>query len=513
MGGKRLAINFIANAVAFAVQFGINFILTPFIVKSLGSEAYGFVQLSNNIIGYINIITVALNSMSGRFICIEMSRKNAEKAKEYFNSVLIANTVLAVLLAVPSALLVIFANTVMNVPSDLLSDVQVTFAFAMIAMEVQLIFNVFSTVFYATNRVDLQAKRNIEGNILRAGVLVVLFMSFAAHVWYVTATMLVVEIYLGLFNIRYTRTLAPELTVSAKTFRWSAVRKLLSSGIWNSVNQLSVVLLTTLDIYLVNIFIGAQAAGQYSLAKTLPNFLQSFVGTLVSVFIPEFTILYAQHRKKDLLNSIDFSVKVMGYLMTLPIGFLIVFGEDFFRLWVPTQDALLLQGLSLLTIIPMIVTGSINTIYNVYTVTNKLRTPALVWVVFGVLNVATVIGLFEFTNLGIWSVPIAAFAWGLFRNLTFTPMYAAHCLGVRWYTFYKAIVRGMLCAMTMVVVSFAYSLLFPTDSWVMLIIAAAICALVSGIANFFLVFNASERTKMLNLVRNKFKGKAQAINS
>ena len=87
MGGKRLAINMIANIVAFVVQFGINFLLTPYIVHTLGSEAYGFVQLSNNIISWVGILTVALNSMSGRFICIEINRQNTKKAKEYFNSV------------------------------------------------------------------------------------------------------------------------------------------------------------------------------------------------------------------------------------------------------------------------------------------------------------------------------------------------------------------------------------------------------------------------------------------
>lgn len=107
MSSKRLAINMIANIVAFVVQFGINFVLTPYIVRTLGSEAYGFVQLSNNVISWISILTVALNSMSGRFICIEINRQNTEKAKEYFNSVLVANTVLAAVLMVPSVLLVI----------------------------------------------------------------------------------------------------------------------------------------------------------------------------------------------------------------------------------------------------------------------------------------------------------------------------------------------------------------------------------------------------------------------
>lgn len=504
MGGKRLVVNMIANIVAFIVQFGINFVLTPYIVRTLGSEAYGFIQLSNNVISWITILTVALNSMSGRFICIEINRQNTEKAKEYFNSVLIANTVLALVLMIPSILLVVFANKVMNVPAHLLSDVQIMFAFALIGMEVQLLLNVFATVYYTTNRVDIQAKRNIEGNILRAVVLVSLFASLPARMWYVTGTMMLVYLYLGLADVYYTKKLTPQLTIDTHYFSSGTVKELLSSGVWNSVNQLSMVLLTSLDIYLMNVLVGAKAAGEYSMAKTLPNFIQSFVGVMVSVFIPQFTILYAQKKKRALLENINFSVKVMGYVMAFPIGFLIIFAPDFFRLWVPGQNIAVLQGMSLLTIIPMIVTGSINTIYNVYTVTNKLKIPAIVWVVFGFLQVLTVIVLAQFTPLGIWSVPLSSFVWGLFRNLTFTPVYAAHCLEVHWSTFYKAIIRGCLCTAVMVAVSVVYQYILPSNSWILLVVAGVACCVIGGTINLFVVFNTTERSKLGQLLFTKF---------
>lgn len=172
MGNKRLAINLFSNLIAFGVQFGISFILTPYLINSLGSEAYGFVPLANNFIGYINIITIALNSMASRFLTIEMSRGNTHQAQVYFNSVLMANTILAVVLAVPSFFFVLFIDRCMNVPAHLLTDVQMTFAYALLAMEVSLVFSVYGEVFYIKNRLDLSARRNIEANVLRAVVLI-----------------------------------------------------------------------------------------------------------------------------------------------------------------------------------------------------------------------------------------------------------------------------------------------------------------------------------------------------
>ena len=505
MEKRRLAINMIANVIAFGVQFGINFVLTPYIINTLGSEAYSFVPLANNFIGYVNIITVALNSMSSRFLTIEMSRGNTGQAQVYFNSVLMANTVLAAILAVPSVLLVLFVDRVMNVPAGLLQDVQLTFAYALLGMEISLVLSVFGTVFYVKNRLDLSAKRNIEGNVLRAVILVVLFAVFRPKIWFVTGTMMIVTIYLACANIHYTHKLTPEFRIDRTKFSGKAVKTLLSSGVWNSVNQLSVVLLTTLDIYLANVFIGAQASGEYSIVKTVPNFIQSLVGVLVGVFIPQFTIHYARKEKRELLGSIDFSIKVMGYVMMIPLGFLMVFGVDFFHVWVPSQDAQLLQGLSILTLVPMVVTCSINTIFNVYTVTNKLKVPALAWVVFGVAYVLSVIVLLRFTDMGIWAIPVASMVWGLIRNLTFTPMYAAQCLQLPWHTFYKAIIRGCLCVVTVLVVCFAYHAVLPADSWLLLIVAAGVCAMVSGAVNLFVVFNSAERCRLFRLVTGKLR--------
>lgn len=500
---KRLAVNMVANVLAFGVQFGVSFVLTPYIIRTLGAEAYGFVPLANNFIGYTNIITVALNSMASRFISIEVNRGDLKKANVYFNSVLVANIILALILLVPAVAIVLFLNDFLSVPAGLLGDVQATFAFVFASLELSLVLSVFGCVYFIRNRLDLSAKRNIEGNLIRALVLIGLFTVLQPKIYYVTATMLIVYVYLCVTNVHYTRKLLPELRLNRRMFQWKAVKELLGSGVWNSVNELSVVLLTTLDLLLMNMFVGAQAAGEYSLVKILPTFIQSIVGVMVSVFIPQFTIYYAKRQHEKLMDSIMFSVKVMGAVLTIPIGYLIVFGADFYRVWVPGQNAELLQGLSVLTLIPMVVTGSVNTIFNVYTVTNKLKVPALVWVVLGVINVLLVIGLLKFTSLGIWTIPIVSLIMGLARNLTFTPMYAAHCLSVPWYTFYKSIARGCLCVCSVMAIGVLYRMVHVPTGWFGLIVAAIVCGCVALGANLFIAFDRADRAEFFGLVRSK----------
>ena len=80
---KQMIVNLFANVIAFGVQFGVNFFLTPYIINSLGSEAYSFIPLTNNIVGYTTIITAAFYSMTGRFIAIAINKGDVLKAEIY----------------------------------------------------------------------------------------------------------------------------------------------------------------------------------------------------------------------------------------------------------------------------------------------------------------------------------------------------------------------------------------------------------------------------------------------
>ncbi|PWG64448.1 oligosaccharide flippase family protein [Bifidobacterium callitrichidarum] len=494
---KQLAINMVANIVAFCVQFGVNFFLTPYIVKQLGSEAYGFVTLSFNIAGFASIITTAFDSMVARFVLMEDTKGNNDVATKYFNSALIADTVLAIILSIPFGLVVFFASDLLSIPVRLIADVQLAFAFAFLGTLINLVFASFGCVYYVKNRLDLEARRNIEGNIIRAIALIALFVLLPAKIYFITGTVLIVTIYNCAANLHYKRKLMPEIKINAQSFSFQSIKKLLSSGIWNSVNSLSTTLLNTLDVLITNLFLGAATSGIYALVKTVPNFLNQLIAILVKVFVPNINILYAQGKKDELLKEVLFSVRVMGFLATIPIGFLMVFGDGFFEAWVPTQDNKLLQSLSLLTLFPLIASSIISVIVNVYITTNKLRVPALVLLGVGIINLALVVTLLTFTDLGVWTVPIVGMTTQLLYYVGFQPIYAARCLNLPWHTFYKAIALSSACTITMVAACLLYRSVFEVHGWIQLIIAGMVCSVIALAINFFVIFNRSERASVL----------------
>ena len=172
---KRLSINIIAQFVSFLVQFAISFLMTPFIVKKLGAEAYGFIGLSNNFISYAQILTVALNSMAGRFIAVEYHKGNLVGAQKYYASVFYANIIVSTFIGIIAIICSFYLEYFVNIPVQLIFDVKVLFILLIGNFLISLIFSVYNVATFIKNRLDYVAVRSIVANVIRACVLVVAF--------------------------------------------------------------------------------------------------------------------------------------------------------------------------------------------------------------------------------------------------------------------------------------------------------------------------------------------------
>ncbi|MCK2016876.1 oligosaccharide flippase family protein [Peribacillus frigoritolerans] len=498
-----MLVNVLSTTLAFVINIGITFILTPYIVTKLGSEAYSFISISNTFISIASIVTIALNSMASRFISIEINANRFEKANEYYSSVFIANIALTSALSIPSVVCVIFLNYILNIPSEILTDVRLTFIFVFINILVSVVGNVFAVATFAKNRLDLSSIRLIEGNLIRGIVTIGLFLFFEPRIYFVTLTTLIVSVFTIISNIHYTKKLLPEIKLSIQKFSLQAIKTLLSSGIWNSLNQLSNVLLSQLDLLIANILVGAVAGGQYAIANTISSFMLTFISMLTSVFIPKFTILYAKNNNLGLVSSITSSMKILAIIITLPIGFLLVFGDVFFGLWIPGENIPFIHLLSQITLISLIISVSGNMIFNIYTITNNLKIPALFMLVSGIFKTLLISIILIIGNVGVVIIPVVSAIVNIVTYFTFMPIYASKCLNVEKGTLYSPIIKSMFCTLTMVVICILTKKIFDVSTWIQLFIAAGACAVIALAINFLLIFSKKERKDMIHqLVKN-----------
>lgn len=500
---KQLFINLLSNTLNLIAGLCISFFFTPYLIRTVGRDAFGFVPLANDFVNYISIVVGAFNSMAGLFITIKIHQQDSAGANAYFSTVFYTNIGLAALVGIFSVPMVYFLEQLIHIPPESLASIKLLFGLSIAAFVVGLGTSVFGVAAFCQNRLDISSGINIGSTVLKVSLLIILYSLLTPNIAYIGIVTMVMTLFIACANFVVTRKLLPHIHFRRALFDRSIVKKLVDSGVWNSVTQLSALLLDGLDLLIANIFIGPTAMSYLAIAKTIPTAIRSLISALVGAFMPQFTILYAKKDQAGLLKEIKFSIKLLGMIISIPVAGLVAYGDVFFPLWLPGQDVMLLQLLSIITLGVLFVSGSINSLYNVFTVTNKLRVPAIVLLITGLVNVSVVFLLLKTTDLGVYAIAGVSTILGIIRNLAFTPVYAARCLQIKWDQFYPDIFKGMLSICIITALLFGIKSIFIIQNWLSLFFCTALGGMMGLVINAFIILNKKERRLLVNFFISK----------
>lgn len=498
---RKLALNMAFTIIGFAINTCITFFLSPFIVGHLGRAAYGFIGLSGSLLSYTSLITVALNAMAGRFISLSYMRGDVKSANQYFSSVFFSNMVFAGIILLLSIFLLIYIDSIFDVPANLLFDVRLLFFLLVIQSVISLVMNQFGIATFIRNKLYLGSIRSIIGSFLSAAILFLTYGLLTPHIWYTGLSGLAITIYTVCWNVKFRNNLTPDLRINIQSFEFKKVIELIKSGAWNIINRLSNILSQGFDLVFANIFVGAAAMGTFSLSKTLSMMTLSLMGQISGNFSPQLTNLYAAGRIDLVVHELKKSIRVISCFSTPILCSLYLFSGDFFRVWLPGQNWKELWLLATLGFIASPFTLPQEALWNVFTITNKLKYSSLTLLVESICVFSSVLLMMNLFHDALSRLVILASMrtlWGFFRSMLFLPMYAAHCLEQKLITFFSSIFHSVFGLATACGFAWLIRTLLPANSWGMLIVDVAMACFFGFTCNFFFVMTRHDRTYLLS---------------
>lgn len=506
MKKNQIVLNLFASILFFAVNLSISFFITPLIVNKLGAEAYGFIGLTNNIVNYASVATAAVNSVSGRFLIIKLNQNDIKGANEYFNSIFLTNLIMSAILSVFSLVTVINIQHVMNIPQNLITDVRITFALTALNFIITLIITIFTTAAYVVNRTDISSVINIESTVARIIVLVILFCIFKPRIFFIAISALGFTLFSAAENIKYTRKLLPNIKLDFSLFKINRVKDVFSLGIWNSVNSMSQILIDGMDLFIINLFIGSSVMGFVSISKSIPNILVSFITLIAWVYEPKFTIMYAKNNFRELMNTIKQSMYMTIFIAVVPITGVIIFGYDFYKLWLPalSEDTILLiQQLTIISIIPSLINSLNRSLNNMFVVLKKLKMPVIITLLTGIISLIIVFICLKYTSFGVYAVVGVSSVFLSMEYLIFTPLYAAHVLNVSKKIFLKYMLTGMMYFVIIFSLFYIVRRVLSINSWINFLCVIFLCVCLGYLSGYFILFTKSQRKEVLKLICRK----------
>lgn len=403
---KQIGINLLSNICSYTANIVISFVLTPFLINTLGKETYSFYPIANNIITYLSVITVSMNTIASRFITVNISRNRIDEASKYFSSILLSNIVMCLIIVIPMTIIITSIDRILDIPINIVSAVRMLFILVFATALVNILTSVFGVATFAKNRIDLRSIRELITAVLRLALFFILYSFFPPSIVYVGAVALVISIINIVFQVFFTKTLLPEIKITKYNISLKYIKEIFFVSVWNIINSLGNMLLTGTILFISNYFYGSNVSGTYAIVQTVPQFLNGIIVMLVGVFYPVVMHRFAQNDMGSLLLEISKAQKVVGSLVCGVITVFIVLSKDFFSLWTPNEDSTLLSKLLLVTIVPHMFIGCLWILTNLNVAMNKVKVPAFLTVSIGLLNIIIVCAVVNTLPFNIYYIPL-----------------------------------------------------------------------------------------------------------
>lgn len=332
--GGAFARNVVINWTALIAEVAVAFVLTPFIVRSLGLAQYGVWSLLNSLIGYIGLVDLGVRGSVGRFLNAYLARKEHQRVNEVISTSL-AFLAAASLVALVAAMLIAFTFGLLfpKTPPDLLDEIRLALPLLALGLWISFWGAIYRTILTAFDRFDLMTGVGLGGLILRAGTTVFVLVKGWGLVGLVGSTVgsaLVVN----LIYARMARWYLPDARFRFRDVSSERLKEMWTFGLVAFTGRTAGTMAAQAAPVIAMTFVGATGVAIYAIATQLIQVGQKVVDQLGNVLSPSVMKLAGV---ADLpgLQSVFLWCARFGFLVGALVYLgIIVFAPAFMSLWI-----------------------------------------------------------------------------------------------------------------------------------------------------------------------------------
>lgn len=333
MRRASLKINAASSWIALAVNIAIGFVLTPFIVRSLGRTNYGIWTLVGSFVGYYGLLNLGVGSAMTRYVARYTAQKNSKALNE------VASTALTIF-SITGALVIILSFTLASVLADFFRVGETErAAFVMlvrilgVTTGISFPGNVFGSIVTAREHYVARNIVVIVQELLRAG-LTVLFVVAGWGLVGIGLALLAGVILAIVCNVILFRAFASDIQLRPANARMQTLGMLLLYGGVTTVIAIADIMRNNLDSFVIAKWIGLSSVGVYGIAAAIGGYIVRLVVTGMGVLTPRFAAADGRGDREELQRLL---VKALGLSSFISFGACmaaIVFGRQFILWWV-----------------------------------------------------------------------------------------------------------------------------------------------------------------------------------
>jgi len=378
--------NVSSSWVVTLVTIGVMYVLTPFVIRMLGVEAYGAWTLIASITGYLGLLMLGVPMASVRYLAQHVAEGDQRKLNETIATCAGLYLALgAAALAIGAGLFAFFVHAY-TLPSGLRLEAYVAFA--------------ISVVYVAAGFVGLLPEgilsaheEFVRRNLVRLGA-IVLRLVLTLAVLSITRSLILLAIIQAVclafdFTVSWLliRRRHPGIELRLTDFDWSVVRRIVAFSVYVLLLNAGARLSFETDALVIGGFMGVGAIPYFTVANSLILYLMEFLVAIAAAVMPTATRLQTQGRSAE-LRDVFLKWSKIALSLTVAAGlFLIVLGPRFIAWWIePSFEAPAGQVLLILMASYIIFLPVRGVALPILMGLGKPRLPTMAFLIAGVIN-------------------------------------------------------------------------------------------------------------------------------
>jgi O-antigen/teichoic acid export membrane protein len=336
MGMKRaVARNAVWNWAGIAANMLVGFVVSPFLLHSLGETGFSLWFLIGSFTGYFGLLDLGIRSSVGRFIAFHRAKDDLAGVNETLSTALalLCGSMVIGLLGTFGLVLFFFRFFGHGVPADQVADTRLALLIAGANLSLCLPLMLFDATLWAFERFDVLNAIDITATVVRTGLTFALVGTGHGLV-----ALAVIVCLAGLASsvakVVCSFRLEPRLRIGSSYVRRQRVGTLWGFGVWRFVLSVSRMAGSQVAPFAIGAWVSVDLAGTYSFASRLIGYAGALIYAGTDVVSPV-TAAYHAEGKQSQQQRLFLEGGKFGLALSLFFCIYFLFlGGSFLRLWV-----------------------------------------------------------------------------------------------------------------------------------------------------------------------------------
>jgi len=334
---RQVIINVGSNWATLILATAVSFFLSPFVVRHLGSEAYGAWALLGSLVGYLGLIDLGVRGAVTKYVATMHAGGRHDDAGHVTSAGLLFFGAAAMVVVVAGSVLALLVDRLFEVPPGLIGPARLAVFLGAVTVAVSIVGGVFGGVIVALLRFDFSNGVEVAVTLVRAAATVFALergggLVALAVIQLVTAVARTAIYALGM------RRFYPGLEIHFARAR-EFVPTVLSFGVTSSLIHVSSALINYSDSIVIGLFLPLQAVTYFAIASNLILQARGVVGGVSQILAPMAGSLEGRGEMARVGDTMLIGAR-LATLAILPIAAAFAFrGETFIGLWMGEEFA------------------------------------------------------------------------------------------------------------------------------------------------------------------------------